>query len=439
MARIFVSFFSPLGSEKILSYYEGFLNSLADQGNDVLYSVSNDILSRPWDDDSQTILGFDKKRFTTALENFKPDVAFIFNNSGVKDLHEIIDCPIAIMEADLALYYSNKTTLKNNNDKYNYFYTSEKNREMIKDLFSVDDKYIFKINHATAVNSEFLEKTNNISFIGSAFIVPNEIRNKIKRFKSTDIDLFFTKLKNNPNLLDGVPISYKEYLNIKSSQDRMYVLQSICDLGLNLYGKGWDDLENTPIDLCKIFEKKDTYTLKQNQDIYNKSKISINISHAQAADTFPWRVTDILASSSCLITQNNQGVKDFLKGYIDIPMYDNIYEVRELCKKVLKDEGWKKEIIDICNKAIHEKGRWIYNFEKFEEIFDISFVNNKKGSIKKLESTQFTNEKHLIYLTATKASKIIPKPLHIHCYNFLKFMNINFNYDLAKKIQNQDI
>mgnify|MGYP001463387117 CR=1 FL=1 len=48
MSKILVSFFLGTGEDKLLNFYEGFLDSLKTAGNDVQYIVTNNFLDTPW-------------------------------------------------------------------------------------------------------------------------------------------------------------------------------------------------------------------------------------------------------------------------------------------------------------------------------------------------------------------------------------------------------
>ncbi|WP_197064419.1 glycosyltransferase, partial [Aeromonas enteropelogenes] len=135
---------------------------------------------------------------------------------------------------------------------------------------------------------------------------------------------------------------------------------------------------------------KDVYTLKHNQDIYNRSRVSVSISHSQAAEGFPWRVFDIMASNSCLLSDKRQGIADFTKGYVDIPMFSDPFEARKLAKALLGSENLRNQIIQGSNACIEDKGRWHHRFRDIGEAVGVSLINGDRiGSSKQIFSTDF--------------------------------------------------
>lgn len=74
-----------------------------------------------------------------------------------------------------------------------------------------------------------------------------------------------------------------------SREKRLKVLSGVADLGLELYGtENWDSTYYNDSKLNMAYIRKKVYSVEDNQDIYNRSKIGINVSHLQAASGFPW-------------------------------------------------------------------------------------------------------------------------------------------------------
>ena len=115
----------------------------------------------------------------------------------------------------------------------------------------------------------------------------------------------------------------------------------------------------------KPFINRKVYSIQHNQDIYNRSKIGINVSHLQATSGFPWRVMDIMASNACLVTDKHEDFKR-LFGKIPIPTYDSASEAYMVCKELLKDEARRREIVMQCQEVINNNYRFKHLLPKLE-------------------------------------------------------------------------
>ena len=71
-------------------------------------------------------------------------------------------------------------------------------------------------------------------------------------------------------------------------------------------------------------------------------------------------------------------LSEFTKGYVNIPMYNDAFEARDLCKKILNDEVYRKEIVEGSQKCIEEKGRWYHRFKEIEEVINVKLTNPPK-------------------------------------------------------------
>ncbi len=138
-------------------------------------------------------------------------------------------------------------------------------------------------------------------------------------------------------------------------------------MGLELYGtENWDSTYYNDSKLNMAYIRKKVYSVEDNQDIYNRSKIGINVSHLQAASGFPWRVMDIMASNACLVTDYHAGFKR-LFGDIPIPVYESASEAYELCRQLVKDQSRRREIVLQCQETVANKYRFKHLLPKLEE------------------------------------------------------------------------
>lgn len=418
MANILISFFSgAIKKDEIPIFYESFMQALKENGNNVKYISSHNFLKKAWNGNNTLKENIDKEKLVADIEDFSPSLCIAFNNSIPENIAKKLECPIILWHADSFDYFNNKEEIKKNCNRYYYICPFERDVLVIKKELNISDKQILKITPATAIHKEDLDFIQNISFIGTMFQVwdaPSKLKNLPNLGKLAKI---IKEVERNP-LLDynellketscesiEKNITKTDCLNFSSTQNRIQTLSMLSDLGLKLYGKGeyfdWLDISKYLPFLAMCHDDKDVYTLKHNQDIYNSSKISINISHTQAIDGFPWRVFDIMASNSCLVSDKRDGLSKFTKGYIDIPVYENSYEARQICQKLLKDENWRKEITIGSQKCIEEKGRWHHKFKEIEKRIDVKLINNDNKFLKyfnKNNTSQLTEIKYQMYI-----------------------------------------
>lgn len=97
--------------------------------------------------------------------------------------------------------------------------------------------------------------------------------------------------------------------------------------------------------------------------------------HPQAQGKgFSWRCLDIMASNAAIVSSTSTELRGATKGYVDLPMFDSPGEVRDICQKLLQDEGYRREIVSGSQRYVDEKGRWIDRIRKMEGILGISLV-----------------------------------------------------------------
>ncbi len=66
------------------------------------------------------------------------------------------------------------------------------------------------------------------------------------------------------------------------------------------------------------------------EDIYNSSKVNINVSHAQARGGLPWRVFDVMATNGVLVSDYQEDLELLFGSEIKIPIYHSPSEARQL-------------------------------------------------------------------------------------------------------------
>ncbi len=453
--RILISLQCQLEEEeKIYCFYEGFINSLIKSGNKVL--IINNAF---WIKDRATIHAgvetskteydefLDIERLEEKIKDFKPELVISFNNVLYRNLVQIVNCPVVLWIIDSFSYLSNFDILKENIEKYYIFVASKEEYQFIIENknINIPPEKVHLINWATAINSETVIQDKNISFIGTNF--GNTLSEKLSilrdpnntsSLKAIFLDSFNRKEDNEiviPDLFKELNLSEFDYWSL--IEWRAVLMIYLADLDLNIYGANWDSLakEIPALNICVSNEAK--YSLKHNQDIYNSSKLLININHSQAKTGFSWRVMDVMASNGCLVSKYSKGIKEFTKDYIDIPMFDSPWGARELCQKLLKDNKWREEIVKASQKCIQEKGRWSHRLVEMERALGLSLINNQTiGEVEFLKKAEVLENSYnrfdLIFRAKRKTKHLRDIFLQRNIHALQKIINV-----LMKIMQSQ--
>lgn len=382
MAKILLAFYNTIVDEEnpnaMPLFYEAFTEGLDKAGNDIMI-FSHKMFG--------TNFGEIDEKTKMVITDFEPDICFIFNNAFY-DISEIVSCPIVIYEVDSPRYYSNKISIQKKPDRYLYFICQEDSRATLVSDYGVKDSQIFYVPFFTEIYADNeVEQTTNISFIGSLFAATSsrpfqrfmeqhptreewEMMSKcighLRKYpQATPTELVYKY--NITSELVAKSLNLPELLMMLSGEKRLKILNAVVEFGLDLYGsKNWGEEYFYNIDLNMAYIDKCVYSVKHNQEIYNASRIGISMSHLQATSGFPWRVMDIMASNACLVSDYHS---DFAKlfAHIPIPVYESEAEAHEICKRLLKDEGRRRDIVLQCQEIVNEKYRFKYLLLKLEQ------------------------------------------------------------------------
>jgi hypothetical protein len=382
MSRILITFYQNLidnDVNNVICFYESLSKELSKYGNKVLLINIKLFTTTSLQDDFRT------DELNNEIKQFNPNLIITFNNQISDSIIENTNCPIALFEADSDAFFCNKNAIPKYKDRYYMVSYYKGFSDRYKNL-GFEENRIIDIHLATSINSEILEKDKNISFIGSKFVLSQDFKERFKQigvYKALQ-EFWETGSPDYYNLIakycSDKDFSMHELFLVFDS--RNYILSSVLDLGLSLYGKDWNKGSDN-IALMSAFNKTSVFSLKHNQDIYNSSKIALSISHPQTEGyTFPWRCYDIMASSGMLISSYSKLLEQQTKGIVNIPMYHSPYQARELCKKYLTEPALREDIIKSSNEFIEKYGRWKDNFEKLEHLLNVKLINTSTDETK---------------------------------------------------------
>lgn len=393
MARILISYFSSSGEVM----YDSLCESLLQNGNKVfrLNICNPGIGITDWAGES-----FSKdSRLEKMILNFKPEIILDFSNTLPPELVEnISDCQTFLLDGDVPeFYFFNRKYLRSNPHNFKYLGFTSSSMKLYNNFFCKEvvtpDQFLY-FPAATSVVSENLEKTTKISFIGSnfypefkSFVSSNSFQN-IEAYKAIKMD-FFAK---NP-FISNEEFEYMRRLYV--GQDRIKFLSVLSDLGLEIYGPNtWKQSFYIDLNFLNCYKGSNILTLKDNQDLYNKSILSVNISHPQAVDAFSWRVMDIMASSSCLLTEDKKDWHFLFDDYIskevrEAIIYEDQEELRSKAKLLLSDAKLRKMCVESLNFAIQQNGRWRHRLLSLQDFSRIKLIGNNSPEIVTINKNNF--------------------------------------------------
>lgn len=447
MANVIISFWSENGKV----FYESLAKNLCQNGNNVLYlNMKNLIEFRRWGE----TFGLNKyaQKLEKEIINFSPDIVFSFNNVFPYEFVEKLSCPICLLDADTPnVGFWNKDSLKKYKDRYVFLGFQKVSLELYEQAFGKIKNYLY-FPPATLLKKEKLKQDKNISFIGSNFLYldsllrGNFVEDKdlfsdiLQVYKKLDVR-FYDDIKEIKKLLptscrDNIAKKIFDFFKMGtvSGCERISYLSVLSDLGLKLYGLNtWRYLLYHDIDLALCFDDTPVASLEDNQNIYNSSKISINISHLQAISAFSWRVMDIMASQSCLLMEDKPDWRDLFASYLsqetlDSIIYKDRFDMREKAKKLLADEELRLRCVADLNNAIEQNGRWENRYLLLESFLGIKLINSDNE--KKVMSFIVPNIEDKIVHSSNKKTKNsllsrlnIKKRVKLFIYAFLTMLN----------------
>lgn len=417
MSKILISFKSELKDEEGLvagPFYESLIKSLARNGNEVVYFISNDFVNS--NNKSYNFININKLKKT--IRNFNPDLIVAFNNNTLDDIGLVTECPIVLWDADSVRFFAQKEKIKTNVDRYYFLCFSKTGTQNPELFFNAKKNKIYYMPPATDMHPEAVPQDKNISFIGTMF----KNNRKIYRYlvgclydkeKKGKVRNFLQEIKNDyfqqrEHLLEKYDLKKDIFLTSIKDEDlfsvyageyRIKILNSLVDLGLTIYGsESWRKIMKYSVDLGLSFDSENIYSFKQNQYIYNSSKISISIAHPQASTGFPWRTMDIMATNSCLVSESKKDLMELYNKYVSIPTYETPEQARQACIRLLRDDALRQDLVYRSQQAIEINSRFEHRLKDMEQIFSINLFNESGGYIKRLHYKDFVYSPLLPYV-----------------------------------------
>lgn len=426
---VIVGFFHSWSADgKLHSPYHAIAKSITDLGYDLKIIWSNELISR-----KTGMYGFgaavSETKIINKIKELNPVLVLSMNNGGMtRNIRNSIKCPVVrwlfddiphlfIMDGidDLEKAFGD--------DDFIVCYNTSIQKEIIKLNPKLSDKVLF-LPHATDYNCFKKNKdakfNKNINFVGS-FLETNYIIRVLTKYHKQNPDLAkkialaVSRLKENyfldfkklvadlelESFLENEKMNWLEFklvlCDVLSSEERYQGVQAIADLGLKIYGgTTWI----SPILLSEALLSSFQFgvqvdTQEKLAEVYQTSKITVDLPNIQNAQALSGRVIDAMASQSLLITkfQEKSDIFSLFGKDHPIPMYKNPKHLRELCEYYLNNEEARLAAVQACNKLVEKN----FDFEdRVRQVLSLAslktnteLVRANQGAIEYISSSNF--------------------------------------------------
>ena len=391
MANILVSMYNfardPQNYNVMPPFYEAFVEGLRKAGNNVFC-----FFHKKYDMDFSGKIPFSLQE---AMKRFSPDLAIFFDNN-FWDITGIFDIPVVVYDVDSPLYIKNKEQILAHPDRYCFITIQKNDVNLLHELFHVSSADVAYMEPFTEIRSDdSVSPEYNISFVGANWLwggasfavelnrhLSSEDREKARQVLSRFMENPLTQPDEEyASTTARLIVDAKECSNRLSGIKRARILSAVADLGLELRGLYWDHASmNYYPELALCYNKDSLFSLSDNQDFYNRSRIGICTQHIQAVSGFSWRVCDIMASNACLVTEYRPDMSE-LFGNVDIPMFSTPAEAHRQCRELLEQESLRKEIVEQCHAVIDARFRFRHLLEKLEAFLQMNLSSAGEGII----------------------------------------------------------
>lgn len=408
MAKILVLTFTNMPGGLLDAFRQGFVEALAREGNEVLVLRSNDFLA-DHQNSNRLAAEIDEAPLLGYIRDFKPEAVFSMNHSGMfAGLEKAVECPIGIWLLDGPSYLVEPDECRRQNSRYQMFMPVRAFRQDLSDGFGFRDENLHYLPFATDFEAKQSLFARNIAFVGTFFtgwrlqriieekLDDRELIGRIRRLidsYTSDRDTLFSERLSRYGLESTFTDDFDEayVLNTIAINRRIQILNAVQDLGLTVYGTSdWPSVMPFSSGLALSFDPTQVTSRQSLEEIYNSSKLNINVSHAQARGGLPWRIFDVMACNGVLISDEQEDLHLLFGSDAKIPIYESAAEARDLCMQLLTDESRRAELAKSCQAAIDKGHRFEHRIETISDILGLNLRPGGHGSFRFMDPASFT-------------------------------------------------
>lgn len=411
MAKILVcadGFFRAFSAFGLEPYIDSFIKSLARNGNDVLTYIAQDFQVRH--KLKRKFINYQTKK---EIRNFNPDLIIAFNNAIKTGFVKHLTCPILVVASDTPVYWNYKSFIKKNSHRYSVAYLNNDMADTLCEEYNIPMERQILIPYSTDMHADSkIKQTKDIAFIGNFYNSETYLSNifltlknkskdkelcqklfikfideleKSKKVTKTAVKLI-EKLESVANMKINYDYLISSVFGTLTEKKRINLLSGLLDMDLHIWS--WDGGLSCVLHYPELFKKcevEQVYSVEDNERVYNSSRISLNLPHAQVNTGFSWRVCDILASNALLISNPSKDLERLFGGII--PTYKDANELREKVIYYLNHDKERREIVAKCHEIINKNHRYENVFKVIGDYYNMSLINNTDGKLQFLKRT----------------------------------------------------
>jgi hypothetical protein len=404
MARVLVTTFSHLVGAPLDAFRESFLDALVAEGNEVLLMRTEDFMRNHFI--TNDLYGdIDEATLNDEIRHFAPEAVITFNHSGIySSLLDLTDAPIGIWLVDGPAYLVDKDGFKEHVDRLHSFVPARSFEGELKSVYDVPASRVSWLPFCSDFQARPMDQTVPISFVGTFFHrvqFPEKvwrhhgpgdtwlrIRALVDSYREDQVTPFSTRLTRF-RLEHVFEHAFDEagVLNTLSLNRRLHVLDSLTDLGLQIYGnRNWIDALPYSMDLVLAFQPEQVETRRDLEGLYNRSKIAISVSHIQARGGLPWRVFDAMASNCVLVSDQQEDLAELFPG-LSLPTYTTPESARQVCAGLLADDAARAELVAASQEAVASGHRFHHRLVQMGEALGVSLTGggDESGGLMRLD------------------------------------------------------
>ena len=176
-------------------------------------------------------------------------------------------------------------------------------------------------------------------------------------------------------------LATNEALCLLSCKNKFEILSQMVDLDIEIHGfpYSWPFIMQYNYRLFEKFDYELSVSIEQNRRNFNKSKLSLNMPNATQKEALSWRVIDIMATNSCLLSHKSKTLDDYFAPYnVKFPTYESPSEARELAIRLLQDDALRNDMVLAQNRVIEENCRFEHKFAGIQQMTGVPLLNNNE-------------------------------------------------------------
>lgn len=188
--------------------------------------------------------------------------------------------------------------------------------------------------------------------------------------------------------------------NIATNNDRTDVVEELSSRGLCLYGNDrWNSLlthSRAVAQSLMIGHRIASYSMQM--EVYNRSRISINIPQIQAKTGMQYRMMDIMASNALLLTKHiEKSDLDFVfNNKFPVPRFRSCEELGKFVDHFLENDRERVELIDMCHALIGPEFSFGHRVKDYLALSNPAlppeqWCSGARGTLNAIPASTFTN------------------------------------------------